>query len=178
MRFWTIRHPPVDRKGRCIGQTAVETTMSVAEAIKVVQANAPIQPDRIFSSDLPRCSELAKGLAVYWSCPIILVPEIREMHFGEWEGRSYDDLYREDGERWQQWCNNWQTQAPPSGESMEQFTQRVKGWLDDQTFDLPTLLVTHAGVRRVLQVLAGDSWERAMNTEHPYLSWKSHTIVL
>ena len=177
MKFWTIRHPPVDRQGRCIGQTVIETTMPVVEAAGLVLAEAPVRPTYLYSSDLPRCAELAEEIGKLWNCPVSFTPEIREMNFGDWEGRLYDELSLEDGERWQYWCDNWQTQAPPNGESLEQFTQRVKGWLTQQRFEETTLLVTHAGVLRVLQVLSGGSWEQAMNTSHPYLKWKEHILT-
>ena len=152
--------------------------MSIAEATEVVRSEAPIRPVHMYSSDLPRCADLAKELGRVWNCSVEYAPEIREMNFGEWEGRTYDELYSEDAERWQYWCDNWQTQAPPSGESLEQFTQRVKDWLCQQCFSKPTLLVTHAGVLRVLQVLSGVSWEQAMNTPHPYLAWRMQALTV
>ena len=66
MTIWTIRHPPVDRQGRCVGQTQIETTISVAEAVEQVVERAPFVPARLYSSDLPRCSRLASGLATRW----------------------------------------------------------------------------------------------------------------
>ena len=151
--------------------------MAVERAVELVQEKALIRPHRLYSSDLPRCAELARSLAKVWCCPVDVTPQIREMNFGDWEGRTYDELYTKDGDRWQRWCENWQTQAPPNGESLEQFTQRVKDWLSEQSFTEPTLIVTHAGVLRVLQVLSGEDWDQAMETTHSYLEWQRFVLT-
>ena len=112
MTLWTLRHPPVDRQGRCVGQTVLKTTISLDEAVRRATETAPFRPARLFSSDLPRCAMLARGLAEAWSIPLQLDPSLREMDFGEWEGRTYDALDTQDGTRWRAWCENWRTLAP------------------------------------------------------------------
>ena len=176
MTVWTLRHPPVDRQGRCIGQTVIETTMSGAEAVKHAMDGAPFRPTRLFSSDLPRCANLAYGLSEAWSISLTLAPELREMNFGQWEGRTYDAIAEEDGPRWHAWCLNWKTHAPPDGESLDTFAARIQGWLDSQTL-LPTdAIVTHAGVIRTRRVLAGAPWDEAMASENPFLGWVGHPL--
>ena len=177
MTLWTVRHPPVDRGGRCVGQTHLRPTMEISQAVERVSATAPFRPKQIFSSDLPRCADLATGLAAVWEIPLALTPALREVHFGEWEGRHYDDLQREDNSRWTAWCNDWQRRAPPGGESLPDFTARIEHWLDANQPSPETLLVTHAGVIRALQVLSGDEWTTAMATDHPFLGWRRHSLT-
>ena len=169
-----MRHPPVDRLGRCVGQSRLETTVSTAEAVRVVVEGAPFVPVRLYSSDLPRCAILAEGLATAWRIPLELNAGLREMSFGEWEGRSYDEIDAEDGVRWRTWCADWRNQTPPGGESVDAFTQRVEAWLSAATLCSQTAVVTHAGVIRVLQVLNGTAWDDAMATDHPFLGWMRH----
>ena len=176
MTLWTLRHPPVDRKGRCIGQTEVETTMPHEEAIHRAIETAPFRPHRLFSSDLPRCARLAQGLANAWSIPLYMEPQIREMNFGEWEGRSYDHIDAEDGTRWREWCAEWQNIAPPGGESLDVFVDRIHGWLERQKPTSTDAIVTHAGVIRVFRVLSGSDWDEAMKTKNPFLGWSCHSL--
>ena len=176
MNIWTLRHPPVNRGGRCVGQTVIETTISGAEAVAQASRSAPFRPTRLFSSDLPRCADLARGLAEEWSVPVQFDPRLREMNFGEWEGRHYDAIEAEDGERWHTWCNNWMTEAPPGGESLDDFVARVRDWIADQEPSSDEAVVTHAGVIRVLRVLGGMTWDDAMASENPFLGWTEHRL--
>ena len=176
MILWTLRHPPVDRKGRCIGQTVIETTMSTDDAVQQAVANAPFRPARLFSSDLPRCADLANGLAKAWAIPVQTDPRLREMNFGEWEGRSYDAIDAEDGPRWRQWCDQWKTLAAPGGESLEDLTARICDWFEDTKPKPTDALVTHAGVIRCCRVLSGSNWDDAMSSDNPFLGWTKHHI--
>lgn len=38
--------------------------------------------------------------------PVYPDTRLREMNFGEWEGRTCDAIDAEDGPRWRQWCEN------------------------------------------------------------------------
>lgn len=108
--------------------------------------------EQYFCSDLQRCVTTAQ----------ILFPdgkprplkELREMHFGDWQGKTYDDL-KEDL-NYQAWVEDLRSIAPPNGESFAQFAERVEGgWaiirneilkMDSKT----TAIVTHGGVIRYL----------------------------
>ena len=177
MKVWTLRHPPVDRQGRCVGQSVLPLTMPIADAAKHVLANAPLVPKRLYSSDLPRCLNLARALAESWQVELGLAPALREMNFGRWEGQHYDALDRDDGERWRAWCLDWKVMAPPGGESLADLSARIDAWLERHQPDSDTLLVTHAGVIRAMEVMAGKTWDEAMATEHPFLGWSQHTLI-
>ena len=139
---------------------------------------APIVPVRIVSSDLPRCSKLAMDLAESWSCELALSSQLREMSFGEWDGLSYEQIEEKDSVRWRAWCDEWLSQTPPNGESIEQFSSRIRTFLSvNQPCD-HTVLITHAGVIRALEVMAGKSWDIAMATQYPFLSWNHHEVKL
>ena len=100
MRVWSLRHPPVDRQGRCIGQSTIQTTEPLQASVRRVVASAPFEPTRLFCSDLPRCSQLAEGLALDWNIELEVTEDLREMNFGEWEGRSYNEIDATDTVRW------------------------------------------------------------------------------
>ena len=176
MTIWTIRHPPVDRQGRCVGQTQIETTISVAEAVEQVVERAPFVPARLYSSDLPRCSRLASGLATRWGLSLDTTPDLREMNFGEWEGRSYDEIDASDGDRWRAWCADWRNQSPPDGESIDDMIHRISTWVRRCSPSQNDLLVTHAGVIRALRVLSGQTWDQAIAASCPYLEWMEHHL--
>ena len=125
MKVWSLRHPAVDRQGRCIGQTPIENIDSVARSVQVVVANAPFVPARLLSSDLPRCALLAEALAAHWKIDLEVTSALREMHFGDWEDRTYDEIDANDGLRWRAWCDDWRHSKPPGGESVDELVNRV-----------------------------------------------------
>ena len=178
MRVWSLRHPPVDRQGRCIGQSTIQTTEPLQASVRRVVASAPFEPTRLFCSDLPRCSQLAEGLANHWNIELEVTEDLREMHFGEWEGRSYDEIDATDTLRWRTWCEDWRNAAPPRGESLEQLMSRVSSWLGGRAPSERDLLVTHAGVIRVLRVLSGSTWDEAMSASCPFLGWQVHDCLI
>lgn len=74
---------------------------------------------------------------------------LREITFGDWEGftlaelrATHPDLVAaRERDKW--------SFLPPGGESYEQLSERVQGWL--ATISRPTMAVSHGGVGRVLR---------------------------
>ncbi|KON85709.1 hypothetical protein AF332_01935 [Sporosarcina globispora] len=106
----------------------------------------------IFTSDLGRCKKTSAIL--FPDRSIESCPEWREMHFGEWEGRTFQEL--KDNIAYQKWLEDPFSGAPPGGESFSAFTARVdKAWqnltdklLREDTSD--SAVITHGGVIRYL----------------------------
>jgi len=174
MNFWTLRHPPIDRAGKCVGQAVALCTMTMDEAARTAVVSAPFKPVRVVSSDQPRCADLARVLAVEWGIDLTLTDRLREMSFGEWDGRLYDVIDQHDRVRWRAWCDDWKHASPPGGESLSAFHQRIRSWVEAGEFCPQTAVVTHAGVIRSMRVLSGMSWDDAMAEQHEYLGWTHH----
>lgn len=108
--------------------------------------------DLIFSSDLERCLETAKILFPSRDSERLI--ELREMHFGEWEGKTYDDL--KENSFYQKWVDAPFTVKPPKGESFAEFSLRVdSGWekiveriMEENIHRVGVM--THGGVIRTL----------------------------
>jgi alpha-ribazole phosphatase len=65
----------------------------------------------------------------------------------------------------------WQTAAPPGGESLADLEARVRAAGDAVAGPGRTMWVTHAGVIRTLRVLlSGSDWPTAMQSRVPHLS--------
>ena len=176
MTLWTLRHPPVDRGGRCVGQGRLDILIPLDDAVAQAMATAPLRPRRLYSSDQPRCARLAAELGKRWDLQPTFDAALREMHFGDWEGQHYDDLDRDDTTRWRHWCAHWQTAAPPHGESLPAFCQRIEAWLRRHGPFSETAVVTHAGVIRALHGVSGVPWPDAMSIKVPFLGWTPHVL--
>ena len=147
-----LRHPATAPSGeRCIGQTDVALSKEGLAAIeRIAEDAARTKPARILSSDLRRCRTLADAIAARLDiCP---EPDAiwREVNFGGWENRTWDEIRSDDPHTLAAWMEHFVTVAPPGGESFHQLQSRVVSALqkiDPEPFD-SLLVVTHAGVIR------------------------------
>src|SRR5699024_3532993 len=72
----------------------------------------------VFSSNLKRCLETAEIL--FPTSPIHVVEELREINFGCFEGKTYEDL--KDNQMYRDWINDMFTTRPENGESYAKFS--------------------------------------------------------
>lgn len=81
-----------------------------------------------FSSPLKRAKETAELIlkTLGSSIPTITLSELMERNFGDWEGKSIDDLQLLSPHEFSQWLSARQIPAPPNGESMDELVERVK----------------------------------------------------
>jgi alpha-ribazole phosphatase len=105
--------------------------------------------DLILTSPLLRCQEFARELAEERGLPIEVEERFRELHFGEWEGRTSAHILEQSPDALRQFWTNPLKYPPPGGESLEDFSERIrKGWTDWQqkAEGQQVLLVCHGGV--------------------------------
>jgi alpha-ribazole phosphatase len=108
--------------------------------------------DAVFASDLKRAVETARPAARRQNLEPQLRPGLREMHFGRWQGRSWEQLRRRDPRGTSLWLKHFPSQAIPEAEPFRQFQRRVKKEIKaivDANSGRCVLVVTHAGVIRV-----------------------------
>jgi alpha-ribazole phosphatase len=105
-----------------------------------------------FSSDLRRCIHTANLLFPNEEC--ILLKELREMDFGKWQGKTYEEL--KENTLYRQWIDDPVHYYPPNGEAFPQFSERVlNGWgrVTQEIFNRGIqrcAVVTHGGVVKYL----------------------------
>ncbi len=164
-----VRHAPMrGTAGLCIGQHSLPVELAAALAARQVLDRTG-DADGVWTSDLPRCHDLARELAQRIGVPLHVDPRLREISFGEWEGRAWSDIERDDAQRMQVWMADWTRAAPPGGESVPELERRVRAALADVSGEAP-LLVGHAGVIRAVRVIAGElDWAHAMREPVPHL---------
>jgi broad specificity phosphatase PhoE len=83
--------------------------------------------DRIISSDLARAVRTAEIIAGAQSAarPVERDPALREIHMGEWEGRTKDDIEGEYADVFRMRGEDFANIAPPGGESFAQLQIRA-----------------------------------------------------
>ncbi|TWC34085.1 alpha-ribazole phosphatase [Pseudomonas sp. SJZ079] len=109
--------------------------------------------DRVISSPLHRCARFAEELAGQHGLPLRLEPDLQELHFGAWEGRSAADLMQTDAEALGRFWADPYAFTPPEGEPLLAFEARVLSAvqrLQERHAGERVLLITHGGVMRLL----------------------------
>ena len=106
MRLLLIRHPkPAVPEGTCYGRTDVAPDEahleSMLERLRARwSSGAHATPLAVFSSPLQRCARVAQALAgELWPQPRF-DERLAEMHFGDWEGRMWAQIPREQLDAW------------------------------------------------------------------------------
>ncbi|WHY69230.1 histidine phosphatase family protein [Neobacillus sp. SuZ13] len=108
--------------------------------------------EQYYSSDLQRCVQTGERL--FSNAQLNLVKELREMNFGKWEGKTYEEL--KENVHYRNWLKAPTLHLPPEGESYHEFTIRIdSGWtkIADEIFmsNLRSCaVITHGGVIRYL----------------------------
>ncbi|GLV48337.1 alpha-ribazole-5'-phosphate phosphatase [Thermus sp. LT1-2-5] len=148
MELWLVRHGETlwNREGRLLGWTDLSLTPLGRKQARALRGLLPPLP--AFSSDLKRALETA-ALAGFAPIPS---PALREIHFGALEGAFWEELEAVHKEA----LLRFQGFAPPEGERLEAFQERVFRFLEGLKGS--ALLFTHGGVvRAVLRALGEDS---------------------
>ncbi|WP_029915520.1 alpha-ribazole phosphatase [Pelobacter seleniigenes] len=126
----------------------------------------------IYSSDLYRCRVAADQIALLQNIAPLYREDLRELHIGDWEGRTWEQLQQEYPELWQARLNDIVNVAPPGGESMLQMAERIRPAVKEiinAHVGGEIVLVAHGGVNRVILLDAiGASLERLFHIEQDY----------
>jgi len=188
-----MRHPPIDAGSeRCIGQTNVELSPEGRTALfPLAEEACRLKPDKLLCSDLQRCQLLAEAIGARIGLLAEPDPIWRELSFGAWENRTWSDIRAREPDVFSEWVTNFDTVAPPDGESFEKLQARVlagvKGKIVGPKCDtgvspepparlntceapaLHYLVITHAGViRAAVSAFSGLPLRKAFELAVPY----------
>lgn len=110
--------------------------------------------EAVITSPLSRCRSFAESYGALHGLPVTVEADLREMHFGDWEGRSADDILRNDAATLEAFWRDPRTATPAGGEPFASFEARVlAAWRRIAARSEPNVLVvTHGGPIRVMIV--------------------------
>ena len=95
----------------------------------------------------------AQSISSEFNIPLSVLDNWRECDFGEWDGVTYQTLQQNYPERLAQFFSRPAECAPPKGEILDDFCQRIESALHSlhsQYSGQRVLVLTHAGVIRTL----------------------------
>lgn len=139
---------------RYIGKTDESLCESGILQIKknLAQKKYP-RADIIFSSPMKRCLETCS--LIYPNRPPIIIEEFKEMNFGSFEGKNYDEL--KSNPEYQKWLESKGKIPFPNGEGREDFiTRTVKG------FQKMIEIVRHCEQSEAISTKEGENYQKML----------------
>jgi broad specificity phosphatase PhoE len=162
IELFLIRHGTTTLPDHFIGETDVPLSpvgikelqeLSGAIVKRFLSSERPLAA--IYSSDLQRSIESARILADMSGITPLVVPALRELGFGAWEGLTYEQITERYPEEFAAWKKAYNRKGPPGGgESMATLRRRVIKALDQilacHKNGERIAIVAHGGVNRVI----------------------------
>lgn len=120
--WWWIRHGPTHAKGM-VGWSDLPADLSDEAALVRLSKHLPSDA-LVVSSDLSRSVATADKITGGRE-RLGHVTDLREIHFGDWEGKSAGEISKEQPELSRQYWSEPGTIKPPGGESWDEMSARV-----------------------------------------------------
>ena len=118
---------------------------------QMTAATKKIKHDLIVSSSMKRCREFSERLAQENNTPVVIKKDLREICFGDWEGKKSEIIWNENKELLTEFWNDPVNNTPPNAEPYNCFDNRIKKVLNSILINNKqdnVLLIVHGGVIR------------------------------
>lgn len=129
MKLYLIRHGQTDWNVAGMIQGRHDIPLN---AIGRLQAGALAQGmgkrpvTAVYSSPQARALETAKVIGESFKLTVEALPQLMEISYGSWEGRTVQDILTTDSELYHAWWNHPVTVSPPGGETLAQVDERCR----------------------------------------------------
>jgi alpha-ribazole phosphatase len=151
-RLLLLRHaePSEDARGRCYGSLDVGLSAAGrAHARELAERLRRLEFAAVYTSPRLRARETAAPIAAARGLEAVTDDGLRELDFGELEGRTYDEIAASDPELYRAWMETPTSVRFPGGESFADLKERAVAALDRiRARHDAALVVTHGGVLR------------------------------
>lgn len=145
-----LRHGETEGGARYRGRTDDKLTETGWRQMRSALADA-VGWRQVVASPLSRCADFARAYALEYRLPLRIDERLRELDFGEWEGRTAEEIMETSPQALLSfWQDPWE-HGPPGGEPLAHMYSRVIGaWRDIVADARATLVIGHGGPLRVI----------------------------
>jgi len=154
--IWLVRHgePVREAVQRCYG--SLDLPLSPVGREQAARVGALLRPEGIecvYTSPLRRTAETAEAIAAASGCPSQPVDALREIHFGDFEGLTYDEIAARYPDLYSLWMRQPERIQFPNGESLGAMRERVLAAFDSilrSAAGRRVAIVSHGGAIRIV----------------------------
>ena len=173
--LYLVRHGSVvdAERRRFIGHLDVPLSqLGEVQMASLAARLAPVPLEAVYASDLSRARRSAEILASPHGLTPRLIPALREMAMGRWEGLTADEIAARDPEAFKEWMARIVKFPFPGGESLLDLDARAWPALEKVLADhegAHVALVAHGGTNRVMLCrVLGLTLERVLSLGQDY----------
>ncbi len=151
-RIYFIRHAEskLNRENRISGQTDPGLTGEGREHAGLLGERLRENGiELIYVSDLKRAKETADIINSFLGVEIVEDAELAEIHLGEWEGKTPEEINRDHSNGYEKWREKPSAVHIPDAEPIEEFRKRVDAAfksIAEKSRDKTIAVVSHGGV--------------------------------
>ena len=162
LRIFLIRHGETEwnTEGRLQGNSDVKLSAEGIHQAYLLAEHAQLpNVDVIYSSDLSRAVETAKVLGAKFNLPVTTTPNLREINFGDWEGKSIAELNEKHPKSFGRFFTAPERCHPPNGETFLEAQARVMNVVRNiiaEHDNRNVVIVAHGAVNRLILGAALD----------------------
>lgn len=155
MNIYLLRHGQTEEniKGSYYGNLDISLNeIGISQGKKAKDFFNNIKLDKVYVSGKRRTLEMAKLVLGQAKIEILQDNRINETNFGDFEGKTYEEIKELYPEECMCWQNNWKEFVPPNGESYIKLCERVKNFMEHiKKLECDNILIcTHSGVIRAI----------------------------
>ncbi|MFD1136038.1 histidine phosphatase family protein [Paenibacillus urinalis] len=187
--LYLVRHGRTlwNMEKRYLGHTDVSLLNSAVSELKPLtlqMEHEGLAFQYVFISDLTRTMQTLQIIAPHLVGTAVMDHRIREYHFGDWEGSTYDML--KDNPTYRSWIDHPERITPPGAEPFTAFEERISQFVESRLLPIlvkkdgmepstghtqldiaypKVLIVTHGGVIR--QLVSAYVQDRDFNSVMP-----------
>jgi len=190
-RLFLCRHGESEYNAKGIMQGSIDTYLTpkgVVQARLAGEALKKYNIQKIYTSDLRRAYQTAAIISDVLGIEPIVDERIREMSFGDWEGKSYKEIYAKNKQEWDRWLKNPVSCPLPSQEEFCEFERRIKEFLMEikKQKEENVLVVGHGGsIQGMICIETGLGLEHMWGFRHDntgislleYLNYKERAVL-
>jgi broad specificity phosphatase PhoE len=154
---WLVRHGATTAPANVtIGSSDPPLSLEGRDQAKALAVQlAHRRPVRIFASDARRAVATAEAIAAVHGLRVQVDRRLRELDFGDWEGRRLAELWEEEAEAAAAWERDLRASPPSFGERVDQLEGRLRDfWAEcEPRARDEVVIVAHRGSLAVLRAL-------------------------
>ncbi|HER23704.1 MAG TPA: histidine phosphatase family protein [Candidatus Atribacteria bacterium] len=139
-------------------QDVILTEKGIWQAERLAYRLKGLPIDAVYCSDLKRAVHTANIIFGNRNINIIINPNLREMNFGIWEGKTFEEIELKEGAKFTSWMENPDERSIiPQGESLALLNKRIMTEVNrilqehkDENNDKTIAIVCHGGAIRTI----------------------------
>lgn len=153
-RLVLVRHaePDAETRGRCYGSLDVGLSPRGAEhADRLAAELGGLEVEAVYASPRRRALATATPIAAAYGLAPVLDNRLRELDFGELEGRRYEEIERSEPDLYRAWMETPTEVRFPGGECYDDLRRRAAAACEEIRLRHEcAVVVTHGGVVRAV----------------------------